>query len=173
MYWVFLLFQFCNPHLWGAVVYFSDILPSKSPILHDVLWGGMLGLSVDRVGYSPFHLNIFWDAKSRSFAIVRIKIRGTYFDQCFGCWGSAAWKEVHRTQAQDFRQSEWSALYLRYLCFVIGVQTVTRWFWGILREGVVFTFIFYGKTHWFYIKAWLADMVRGKGHVRGFFKISE
>ena len=32
--------------------------------------------------------------------------------------------------------------------------------------------IYKRKPQRFYVKAWLADVVRGKGHVRGFFKFA-
>ena len=42
-----------------------------------------------------------WDAKSRTFAIIRIQIRVTYFDLCFSCRGSAAVFRNLTRSAQD------------------------------------------------------------------------
>ena len=42
------------------------------------------------VSLKVLHDGWLWDAKSRTFVIVRIKIRGNYYDRRFGCWESPA-----------------------------------------------------------------------------------
>ena len=93
----------------------------------------------------------FWDAKSRTFAIVKIKIRGTYFDRRFGCWGSAAIFRKMEGCAQG-TSTRLQAVWVRCLVSQVfmgclysnnwDARHLTQTVWSLVLESCALPFIF-------------------------------